>query len=164
MEEKEFNQRLSLSDALLTQVTPLRQEALSIINSLSSDITNYIQIVTSRDTKFKEYLNYLKDFNYSDEVTTPSDLFPGIRTVADTVDPEELNKKTETMKSLATSIEESNKQVELLGPHTLQSMRKLFSVLSEVLIEENQIYDADLDILQDLDSIYDIGQIAKATK
>lgn len=164
MEEKEFNQRMGLSDALLAQVTPLRQESLTIINSLSADITKYIQIVTSRDEKFKEYLNYLKDFNYSDEVTTPSDLFPGIRTVADTVDPEELNKKTETMKALATEIEESNKQVELLGPHTLQSMRKLFSVLSEVLIEENQIYDADIDILQDLDSIYDIGQIARATK
>ena len=155
---------MSLADALLTQVTPLRQESLTVINSLSADITKYIQIVTSRDEKFKEYLNYLKDFNYSDEVTTPSDLFPGIRTVADTVDPEELNKKTETMKALATEIEEFNKQVELLGPHTLQSMRKLFSVLSEVLIEENQIYDADIDILQDLDSIYDIGQIARATK
>lgn len=164
MEEKEFNERMGLADALLTQVTPMRQESLNIIKSLTSDINKYMQIVSTRDTKFKEYLNYLKDFNYSDEVTTPSDLFPGIRTVADTVDPDELNQKTETMKELARVVEEYNKQAELLGPHTLQSMRKLFGLLSEVLIEENQIYDASIDILQDLDSIYDIGQIARSTK
>ena len=164
MEQKEFDTRMMLSDTLLNQVSPLRQESLNITKSLATDIETYLKIVSERDSKFKEYLNYLKDFNYSDAITTPSDLFPGIRTVADTVDPEELNKKTEAMKELATAIEEGNKQVELLGPHTLQSMRKLFSILSEVLIEENQIYDANLDILQDLDSIYDIGQIAKATK
>ena len=68
------------------------------------------------------------------------------------------------MKNLAMKVEEYNKQAELLGPHILQSMRKLFGLLSEVCIEENQIYDANVDILQDLDSIYDIGQIARATK
>ena len=164
MEEKEFSERMTLSDTLLNQVSPMREEAISIGTNLASDISNYMKIVSERDSNFKEYLNYLKDFNYSDEITSPSDLFPGIRTVADTVDPEELNQKTENMKNLSLKVEEYNKQVELLGPHILQSMRKLFGLLSEVLIEENQIYDANIDILQDLDSIYDIGQIARATK
>jgi len=164
MEEKEFNSRKSSVDALLNQAMPLRQEITSTMTSVSNDINSLITAIRTRDDNFSEYLNYLKDFNYSDAVTTPTDLFPGIRTISDDFDPDELNQKTETMKTLATNIEESHKQVEATGNHALQSLKKVFGILTELMIEENQIYDLNLDILQDLDSIYDIGQIARATK
>ena len=164
MEEKEFNSRKGSVDALLNQALPLRQEITSTMAAVSNDINSLVTTLKARDDSFSEYLGYLKDFNYSDAVTTPTDLFPGIRTISDTLDPEELNQKTEAMKNLATTIEENHKQVEAAGSHALQSLKKVLGILTELMIEENQIYDLNLDILQDLDSIYDIGQIARATK
>lgn len=164
MEEKEFNSRKGSVDALLAQAQPLRQEINTTMASVSNDISNLVKTLETRDGSFSKYLDYLKDFNYSDAVTTPTDLFPGIRTISDTIDPEELNQKTQNMKELATTIEENHKRVEALGSHALQSLKKVFGILTELMIEENQIYDLDIDILQDLDSIYDIGQIARATK
>ena len=58
MEQKEFDTRMMLSDTLLNQVSPLRQESLNITKNLATDIETYLKIVSERDSKFKEYLNY----------------------------------------------------------------------------------------------------------
>lgn len=164
MEEKEFDSKKSSIDSLVSQASPLRQEIITTMTSVSKDINVLVNNFKSRDDMFSRYLDSLKDFNYSDSYTTPTDLFPGIRTISDTIDPEELNKRTEEMKTLASSIEEKNKQIQATASHDVQALKKVLSVLTELIIEENQIYDMNLDILQDLDSIYDIGQIARATK
>lgn len=164
MEQKEFEERMSSIQTLGAQAAPLREEIKRSKDSLINGITNLVSLIEARDKGFNDYLNMLKDFNYSDAITTPTDLFPGIRAISDMVDPEELNQKTQIMKDTAISIESKNKNIDALSTHVIQDLKKTLSNLVELTIEENQIYDLCLDLLKDMDSIYDIGQIARATK
>jgi len=164
MEQKEFEERMSSIQTLEAQAAPLKEEIKRSKDSLINGITNLVSLIEARDKSFNDYLNMLKDFNYSDALTTPTDLFPGIRAISDMVDPEELNQKTQVMKDTAITIESKNKNIDALSTHVIQDLKKTLSNLVELTIEENQIYDLCLDLLKDMDSIYDIGQIARATK
>ena len=90
-------------------------------------------------------------------------MFPGIRTISDTVDLEELNTKTQRMKELAGNINKETDQINSLQDLTLTSLKKAISNLSDLIIQETQINDMNMDIVKDLDSIYDIGYLKKAT-
>lgn len=165
MEEKEFNSQISTIEMIKTQVEPLKQQLSSELNTtFVNNVSNLIKLLTERDKLFSNYLNSLKDFNFDSELTTPSELFKGIRTVSEEVDSEELNKKTDAMKSNALDIESKSKEIESLNTNILNCLKRSIKTLVELAIQENQIYDMSIDLLQDLDSIYDIGQIASATK
>ena len=90
-------------------------------------------------------------------------MFPGIRTISDTVDLEELNTKTQRMKELAGNINKETDQINSLQDLTLTSLKKAISNLSDLIIQETQINDMNMDIVKDLDSIYDIGYLKRAT-
>lgn len=164
MEEKEFEQRKILIQAGSKQATNTRGVLSNIFNDFFLEsVKTLISLMQERDEKFAEYIEVLKDFTYGDKLTSPSDLFPGIRTVSDTVDPEELGKKSQMLKDDATDISNKNKEIENLGNSLLSTITKGYNGLKQLCEEEDQVADLYMDLLKDLDSIYDIGRIARAT-
>ena len=119
--------------------------------------------LSSRDNLFRKYLKLLQEFQYSDKLTSPSDLFPGIRTAAEMADPQELATKAETMKNTAGQIDNLQKKSSSLNNSIVRGLKRCIAEICEYIQQENQIYDLAIDLLQDADSIYDIGQIAKNT-
>ena len=67
------------------------------------------------------------------------------------------------MKELAGNINKETDQINSLQDLTLTSLKKAISNLSDLIIQETQINDMNMDIVKDLDSIYDIGYLKKAT-
>ena len=165
MEEREFNNNLDNVEFIKKQVATTFTEVKASINeNLVTSINSLLTLYQSREKDFKEYLELLKEFNYSDNLLSPTDIFPGIRTISDTVNMEELNTKTQKMKELAGNINSKTDQIDSLQNMTILSLKKAISNLSDLIIKETQINDMNMDIVKDLDSIYDIGYLKRATK
>lgn len=163
MEEKEFKDRTTLIDTVENQASVSMNGLSNLLNDyFVESINTLLSLMAGRDKEFKEYVDVLRDFTFDDKLTNPSDLFPGIRTVSDTIDPEELAKKSEILKSNATSITNKNIEIESLSDSIIANMTKALELLKQLSIEENKVYDLYLGLLKDLDSVYDIGRIARA--
>ena len=46
----------------------------------------------------------------------------------------------------------------------ITQLKKAISNLADLIIQESQINDMNMDLVKDLDSIYDIGYLKKSTK
>lgn len=162
MDQNEFNQRIKLVNDIIKQSAILRNEILSKNKILPVSINSLIESLSARDTSFTDYLKYIKEFNFTEE-SSPLDFFPGLRTTIDKEDPEELEQKSNIMKASAQQIDNQSKRSNSLKEGVLGEYKRLLSSLIEYLKQEDRIYELQMDLLKDLDSPYDIGQVAKNT-
>ena len=65
------------------------------------------------------------------------------------------------MKSDAAEIERLQSSIESTQSMILNSFKTVFAALREYLIQNGNIYSMSKDLLDKMDSIYDIAQIAK---
>lgn len=163
MEKREFDQQMSLINSMRTEAFKYRDEFINQINSLNKNAGDLLETLKNRDENFIKYLNDLNDFSYSDKFTSPSDLFPGIRTVSSMADPEETKAKAEEMKLLSGEIDNSNKVSSLQIKQASSNLRQALDAFSEYVNRTNQIYDIELELLEKMDSIYDISNLKKST-
>ena len=165
MEEKDFNKNIESIEFLKYQVTASFSEVKASINENTvKSVESLLNLYKLREKNFKEYLDLLREFNYSDNLLTATDMFPGIRTISDTVDLEELNSKSQKMKGLAEDINNESEQINSLQDIVITQLKKAISNLADLIIQESQINDMNMDLIKDLDSIYDIGYLKKSTK
>lgn len=164
MDQNEFNQRIKLVNDIIKQSAILRNEILSKNKILPVSINSLIESLSARDTSFTDYLKYIKEFNFTEESSPPAlDFFPGLRTTINKEDPEELEQKSNIMKASAQQIDNQSKRSNSLKEGVLGEYKRLLSSLIEYLKQEDRIYELQMDLLKDLDSPYDIGQVAKNT-
>ena len=160
MEEKDFNKNIESIEFLKSQVTASFSEVKASINeNTEKSVESLLNLYKLREKNFKEYLDLLREFNYSDNLLTATDMFPGIRTISDTVDLEELNSKSQKMKGLAEDINNESEQINSLQDIVITQLKKAISNLADLIIQESQINDMNMDLVKDLDSIYDIGYL-----
>lgn len=164
MEKREFDQRMSLINSMRAEASKYKNEFINQINGLNTNAKEVLETLENRDEDFIKYLNDLNDFSFSDKYTSPSDLFPGIRTVSDMADPEETRAKAEEMKNISGAIDNYNKIATLQSKQTSSNLRQALDAFSEYVTRTNQIYDIELELLEDMDSIYDISDLKKAVK
>lgn len=165
MEEKDFNKSLESIEFIKSQVNTSFVEVKASINENTvKSVESLLNLYKLREKNFKDYLSLLKEFNYSDNLLTTTDMFPGIRTISDTVNLEELNSKSQEMKRLAEDINTESEQINSLQDLVVTQLKKAISNLTDLIIQESQINDMNMDLVKDLDSIYDIGYFKKATK
>ena len=165
MEEKDFNKNIESIEFLKSQVTASFSEVKASINENTvKSVESLLNLYKLREKNFKEYLDLLREFNYSDNLLTATDRVPGIRTISDTVDLEELNSKSQKMKGLAEDINNESEQINSLQDIVITQLKKAISNLADLIIQESQINDMNMDLVKDLDSIYDIGYLKKSTK
>ena len=164
MEKREFDQRMSLINSMRAEASKYKNEFINQINGLNTNAKEVLETLENRDEDFIKYLNDLNDFSFSDKYTSPSDLFPGIRTVSDMADPEETRAKAEEMKTISGEIDNYNKIATLQSKQTSSNLRQALDAFSEYVTRTNQIYDIELELLEDMDSIYDISDLKKAVK
>lgn len=160
MEEKEFNSRLSLIQNLVKASDDLELDINTIKARLDKSLANVLKNNKERDSKFLQYMQKQKELGFSDNLTSPSDLFPGIKTAIEMADPEKLSKDAEELKQLAYDIENISKIVNQENTEAINSLKRCLTQISEYIIQKNQVYDLCLELLQDSDSIYDIGDLA----
>ena len=163
MEQKEFNEKLDAINFLISEAQPYREDTIKQLKMLPEAIKAILNNVQQRDSLFIKYLSDVSSFDYADTFTTPSDVFPGIRTAAKMADPEELQKKTEDMKDTANKVTLLAMNTETGATNATNALKRCLSALSEYMIQENQIYDRCMKLLNEMNSIYEIGQIASAT-
>lgn len=163
MDKKEFTQRLSLIDSIKKQTPVVKEELVTKANNLPTTINSLLDSIEARDVSFKSYLENIDRFNFIDNDTILSDIFPGLRTTLEMADPEELLKKTEEMKDGALIISTEGKRIDAFKNNALSEIKRCLSLLIEYLKQEEQIFDLEIDLLKDLDSPYDVGQLANMT-
>lgn len=159
MEKREFDNSLKIINDEIKIAKKLNDEITSKLESSMSDIKEYLTSMDSRDSSLINYINSLEEFNFSDVMSVPLDLFPGIRTAKDMSDPEELKKKADTMKNYAYEVESVVKKNDSLSNSVSLAMTSLFKMIKEYSIKENQIYELCVELLHKLNSIYDISNI-----
>jgi len=163
MTNEQFDNQLSTIKMINGQIETLKQEASIKNKELNSGISSVLETMTQRNNSFSNYIDLLKEFSFSDNLTSPSDLFPGIRTTSEMADPEELKKKTDNMKQYAATIDSTSKQLDVMLTTSIQNLKKELSTLIELSQLEGQFYDLCIDLLKDMNSIYDVGQLASNT-
>ena len=163
MEKREFDQRYSLIEQMRVEANKYRDEFKSQVESLYNNAQSALKTLDTRDNEFFKYLKDVSDFSYSDKFTSPVDLFPGIRTASQMIDPEELSQKTSNMKAAASDIDNANDLSLLQAKQVMSNMRQALAAFSEYMTRTNQIYDLELELLQDMDSIYDISDLKKSS-
>lgn len=163
MNDVEFNAQINTIKAIDAQSAILRKELVSRNKELSENVNAFVSKVEKRDTSMSQYMDLLKEFSFSDNLTSPSDLFPGIRTTSEMADPEELKSKTNQMKTLANDVSSNNKEIDVMVNAMIVALKKQLSTLIELSKIENQVYDLNMDLLSDMNSVYDIGQLASNT-
>lgn len=163
MDKNEFNKRISLIDSLRVEANKYKDEFASQLNSLNNNASDSLKTLGIRDEKFYKYLINVSEFNYSDKLTNPSDIFPGIRTLSQMIDPEELTTKANEMKDAVSDIDNANSISLLQTKQVVSNLRQALSAFSEYMNRTNQIYDLELELLDDLDSIYDVSDLKKST-
>lgn len=124
-------------------------------------ITSIISNIETRDKLLKEYIDDVHSFEIGGGLTKPSDIFLGVRTAAEMADPEELKQKADKMKVDAAEIERLQASIESNQRVIVDSLKGLFGTLQEYLIQSDNIYSMSKDLLDKLNSIYDIAQIAR---
>lgn len=161
MTDKEFENQNSTITVLNNQIDTLKKELSSKSNEMGEDMKSFIDIITQRNSNFSKYISLLKEFNFSDNLTSPSDLFVGIRTTSDMANPEELKQKTDVMKTCANGIDSCTKQLDILSNKIVKNLKYILSVVIETSQLENEYYDLSLDLVKDMNSVYDVGQLSK---
>lgn len=163
MNDSEFSTQLNTIKMINAQANNMKSELSSRNDEMFKNVSALVEKLSTRDNSLYDYMGLLKEFSFSDNLTSPSDLFPGIRTVSDMADPDELSQKTNKMKSLADAVDSNNKEIEVIINNLIVTLKKQLSTLIELSKVESQSYDLSMDLLKDLNSVYDIGQLASNT-
>lgn len=135
----------------------LKNTLPSFVETVSSVIAN----IEARDKLLKEYIDDVHSFEEGGSLTKPSDIFLGVRTAAEMANPEELRQKADKMKVDAAEIERLQASIENNQRVVVNSLKGVFGALQEYLIQSDNIYSMSKDLLDKLNSIYDIAQIAR---
>jgi len=163
MNDTEFTTQLNTIKMITSQSEVMKKELTARNKEMYDNVNALIQKLSSRNNDLYEYMELLKEFSFADNLTSPSDLFPGIRTVSDMADPDELVKKTNKMKALADQVSSNNREADVIINNLITGIKKQLSTLIEISKLESQSYDLSMDLLSDLNSVYDIGQLASNT-
>lgn len=161
MEDLEFKKYYQMIEDQKAVADTYKNNFNSNLEPLNKAIKTIVENISRRNTLLKEYMDDVHSFESGNSLTKPSDIFLGIRTAAEMSDPEELRTKTDKMKQDAAEIERLQASIESNQSMIIDSFKTVFSALREYLIQSSNIYDMSKDLLDKLDSIYDIAQIAK---
>ena len=162
MKKNEFDTRMELINTLRTEASKYRDDFKARVQKLTEDIS-VVDTIEQRDELFAKYLEYINKFSYSDSLVSPSDLFPGIRVASDMADPAQLAQEADEMKMQSLQIDNLTQIIDSQSESSMEVLKRLMEDLREYMIRANQIYKEELDLLKDMDSIYDIGQFARNT-
>lgn len=163
MDKLEFDEKLKTIQELREAIKDLEATIKLYASKLPTSCSSLLASTEDRDSSFEAYIKNLDAFQFADQVTS-LDQFPGVSSTPAAANPEEAAQKAEEMKKQAFAIQGSAKKIEAYGRNTISNTKKLLSLLAEYDLQANQIYELELDLVQELDSIYDIGNLSKSTK
>ena len=161
MEDLEFKKYYQMIEDQKVVADTYKNSFNNSLGPLNKAIKTIVENISRRNALLKEYIDDVHSFESSSNLTKPSDIFLGVRTVAEMADPGELRRTTDKMKADAAEIERLQSAIENSQDMVINSFRNIFSAFREYLIQSSTIYDMSKDLLDKLDSIYDIAQIAK---
>lgn len=150
--------------AINQQVKRKNQVAQSImnhlINSVIPSLKDHIKAQSSLEQSFTKYLQLLS--KYQDGRTlTPLDAFPGIRTTDTLYNSDEMTKDTTKMKELAGVVNDAAVIIENTESHIMNDLKRALELAQDYLGTSAAIDEAFYDVLEKLDSVYDVGMLAK---
>lgn len=160
MNKDEFEQSYKLIKELYSESDAKKPEIVESLKRLDNSMNNLLESIDKRNACFNEYISLLSEFDYANNITSALDLFPGIRTASEMADPEELKAKSEKMKTAATQIDSLTKIIDSESSSVMLSLKRMFSLVSEYILGQNNVYDNSLDLLSKMDSIYDVGNLS----
>lgn len=160
MEKNDFTQRTALINDIQKQIGKERVEIERQRDMVTSLVNDVVNLASKRDTLYSKYLNFINELSF-DIPTVSSDLFPGIKPTLNSVDLNDLQKKADTMKQYAQDIDSLNHRYGFAKASCVKTLKSLLSTMLNVINQEDQIQDLSTTLLYDLDSPYDVGQLAR---
>lgn len=163
MNKLEFDEKYKLIKSLRVAAKDLRLEINGKAGSLPQTLKSLLSSLQNRDVAFDKYTEMLSEFEFSKDELTPLSQFPGVTISKSIENPQELAQKTETMKKQAFQVKNEAKKAEAYKQHAVQDLKRVLNALIEYSIQVDQIYELELELLQDMDSVYDVGDIKSAS-
>lgn len=159
MEQKLFNQNKAILDSII-ETNKINESSLkTLLDTLPKELNSYITMISERDKNIKKYIDYVDMFSFSDEYTSPS-VFPGIRQPSENISKEKMLEIKNEMLSMAQEISSSQKKIEGLSNAILINLKSTFKHFVEYSNNEANFFLESRNLLKELDSVYDIGNLS----
>lgn len=160
--QEEYQKRITRLENKISELGTIQSNIQNTYKDLLPRLSwELASSISSKAKNFGGYLKNLASLGYGDNLVTPADLFPGIRTASAMVDPEKLNQLSDEMARQGSAIKEEERVISSDASSLLTMLRSLYDQTQSFLKMYNIIDKEYYSLLEDMDSIHDIAHLSK---
>lgn len=153
--QEEFENGCSAIEENLKLEVQRRTKLTDTVNELVEALRGLYKSLDERNKELNDYVTNLKKVAFTQTVAS-NDVFPGIRTVNIQANISDMEKTTSDMKAEITKINSASNIISKQEADSLNALKDLSIHLKAYEDIVSEIYDSQMDLLDQLDSVYDI--------
>jgi hypothetical protein len=148
--KKQIAHRRGAIDTLAKYLTTLLKE----------DLQGQLESQQTIENGYIRYIELLGKYQGSNSVA-PLDVFPGIHATSALYNSEDMQKDTQEMTALANQIKHALTTIKKDEDFLISDIKEVTRIVSPYLKASADIRDALAELIEELDSVYDVGMLAK---
>lgn len=161
MIEDKFGATLDLIKDKQRKISFYEKELRALFESeLKEDFNQFMVQLNTYQNSYYQYLEILGKYENAEKIT-PLDAFPGIHTVKSVADIESMAKDSKVMEELANKIKQSETSLEKREGDLISNAKQISSLLSSLLTLHGEVQEAFKQIMEQTDSVYDVGFLSR---
>ena len=161
MIDQKFNATLALIQDKKRKISFYEKELKTLFEvELKEDFSSFTEVLDNYHNDYYRYLELLGKYEGAERIT-PLDVFPGIRTVKSMADVDGMNQDSIEMEKLAQGIKQAEASLEKREGDLIKNAKQISTLLSSLLSLHGEVQEAYRQIMEQLDSVYDIGFLSR---
>lgn len=154
---EELSKKLEVVDELLLTQSNISGNIYTAADTIRTALDALFKYSSSYTSSYHKYLEDLGKVSL-DTKPIPMDTFPGLAATGLSADEIQKNAVLQAeMKTLAQQIKESNNQINYYSSSLINQLKHVLGQVQEYLNSQDAIKDQLKEILEDMNSVYDVG-------
>lgn len=159
--EQKFNATLELIQDKKRKISFYEKELKTLFEQeLKDDFNNFTTLLGSYYENYHTYLGLLGKYEHAEKIS-PLDIFPGIRTVKSVADISSMAEDSKKMEEIAENIKQSESSLEKREGDLIKNIKQVNTSLSFLLALHGEVQEAYRQIMEQMDSVYDVGFLSR---
>lgn len=161
MIDEKFDATLALIKDKKRKISFYEKELKALFEmELKEDFNHFVEQLHNYQDSYYRYLELLGKYEKAEKIT-PLDTFPGIRTVKSMSDVSGMEADSMEMEKLAENIKQLESSLERREGDLIGNAKQVSQMLSSLLALHGEVQEAFKQIMERLDSVYDIGFLSR---
>ena len=161
MINEKFDATLQLIQDKKRKISFYEKELKALFETeLKEDFARFAEQLQAYHKNYHSYLELLSKYEKVEKIT-PLDIFPGIRTVKSMTNTAEMEEDSKTMEKLANDVKQLEATLERREGDLISNTKQVSQMISSLLSLHGEVQEAYRQIMEQLDSVYDIGFLSR---